>query len=148
MVAPPRRRLAAACVVATAAVALVRLAAPGAASAAVELLALKAGALAAARPAPGGPSAGAATAARKDHLVATGKATSLPDGASASLSLAAAAGSHLCVEASVDVTFPRSSARGRNYVAEYKLPRVDRGCGSYRAMPSDSVNLETRDRPW
>ena len=34
------------------------------------------------------------------------------------------------------------------YVAEYKLPRVDRGCGSYRAMPSDSVNLETRDRPW
>ena len=34
------------------------------------------------------------------------------------------------------------------YQTKFKLPRVDRGCGSYRSMPSDSVNSESYDRPW
>ena len=34
------------------------------------------------------------------------------------------------------------------YATKYTLPRVDRGCGSYRAAPSDAVGSESYDAPW
>ena len=34
------------------------------------------------------------------------------------------------------------------YATKFELPRVDRGCGSYRAMPSDAVNGEATTSPF